>query len=261
MRRTISVSDPFADIKRLPLFSPHGIQASRYAIVLEPEGAHEEVGIVSEDYNLVPNRQVVDAAERILTEAHLEAEAGSQLFDGKRFRQRYVLQRATFDVSPGDTVALTLDVQNSYDGSTRFGIAFQLQRLICSNGMIVDQMLGGFRFRHNSHHGSDFDQEVEQAVERLVALSRNIHQIAPQFQQMTQRRLSLKGIQQTFRDLDLPKGVLADVVMELEGQSVWNCYNAFTHVLTRAQTFSSEQLNRRVTSYFLEGGRKAGRNG
>jgi hypothetical protein len=260
MKRSITVSEPFADIKRVPLFTPAGIQSSRYAIVLDPDGAHEEAGIVSKDYNLVENREVVAAAERILEEAHLEAEEGSLLFDGKRFRQRFVLSKATFDVSPGDTVALTLDVQNSYDGSTRFGIAFNLQRLVCSNGMVVDQMLGGFRFKHNMGHGSEFDLEVKQAVSRLSALSHNIHQIAPQFQEMTKRRLSLKGIQQTFRDLSLPKGVLADVVMELEGQRVLDVYNAYTHVLTRSQTFGSEQLNRCVTKYFLADGQRGGRH-
>jgi hypothetical protein len=254
MKRTLSVKDPFAEIKRVPLFTPSGHQSSRYAIVVDPQGEHEEAGIVSEDYNLVENRTVVDAAERILAEAQQNADVGSQIFDGKRFRQRYVLQKSTFDVAPGDVVALTLDVQNSYDGSTRFGIAFNLQRLVCSNGMVVDQLLGGFRFKHNVTHGSDFDLEVEQAVDRLKQISRNVHQIAPQFQAMTQRRLSIKGIQKTFRDLTLPKGLISDVFLELEGMRIWDVYNAFTHVLTKNNTFASEQVNRRVTNYLLEKG-------
>jgi hypothetical protein len=258
MKRTISTSDPFAPIARVPLYTPSGVQSSRYAIVLDPHGEHEEVGIVSEDYNLVENRKVVEAAERVIDEARLDAQQGKHLFDGRRFRQRWVLQKATFDVAPGDVVALTLDAWNSYDGSARFGLAFNLQRLVCSNGMVVDQLLGGFRFKHNSTHGSDFDREVEDAVGRLQQLARSVHRLAPQFQQMTQKRLSIKGIQQSFADLDISRPLVADIFLGLEGTTVWQVYNGYTDVLTKMNTFASEGLNRRVTSYFLEKGTAPG---
>ncbi|MBZ0099003.1 MAG: hypothetical protein K8F30_07950, partial [Taibaiella sp.] len=90
MKRTTNVRDPFAEIKRVPLFTPSGKQSSRYAIILDPDGAHEEAGIVSEDYNLVENQLVVEAAERVLQEAELDANQGRVLFDGKRFSQRWV---------------------------------------------------------------------------------------------------------------------------------------------------------------------------
>ncbi|MCA9784494.1 MAG: DUF932 domain-containing protein [Calditrichaeota bacterium] len=252
MKKSLSVKDPFAPIERVPLFTPSGMQSSRYAIVLDPQGLHEEVGIVSEDYNLVENQRVVESAQRVLHEAELEATEGRVIFDGKRFSQRWVLQQATFDVAPGDIVALTLDAWNSYDGSARFGVAFNLQRLVCSNGMLMDQLLGGFRFKHNAAHGEDFDVEVEEAVSRLKILAGSVHRLAPQFQQMTQKRLNIAGIQQTFRDLEVSRPLIADIFQGLEGTSLWQVYNAYTDVLTKMNTFASEGINRRVTSYFLD---------
>jgi hypothetical protein len=250
--RTLSVTDPFAPIQRVPLFTPAGVQSSRYAIVLDPHGAHEEAGIVSDDYNLVENARVVETAERVLQEGALEATLGKTLFDGRRFRQRWILQQYTFDAVPGDTVALTLDAYNSYDGSARFGLAFNLQRLICSNGMTVDQLLGGFRFKHNHSHGEDFDQEVEQAVERLLQLSQHVNLLAPKFQALTQQKFNVAGIQRVFSDLDLPRPLIADAFMATEGNRAWDVLNGLTHVLTRQESFGAENTNRRVTQYFLD---------
>ena len=157
--RTLSITDPFTPIAKHPLLTPQGLQSSRYAIVLDPSGEAQEAGIVTEDYNLVENREVVETAERVIHAGSLEATPDKVLFDGRRFRQRWVLPQHTFAVQVGDVVALTLDATNSYDGSTRFGLAFNLQRLVCSNGMIVDQLLGGFRFRHNQSHGDVFDKD------------------------------------------------------------------------------------------------------
>jgi hypothetical protein len=250
--RTLSVTDPFAPIQRVPLFTPAGVQSSRYAIVLDPQGAHEEAGIVSDDYNLVENARVVETAERVIQAGKLEAVVGKVLFDGRRFRQRWILREESFQVQPGDTVSLTLDAWNSYDGSARFGIAFNMQRLVCSNGMVVDQLLGGFRFKHNQSHGEVFDAEVEQAVERLKQLAQHVELLAPKFQAMTRQRLNVAGMQRVFSDLDVPRSLLADVFMALEGHSTWDVYNAFTQVLTQQESFGSEGLNRRVTQYFLD---------
>jgi hypothetical protein len=250
--RTLSVTDPFVPIAKHPLLTPQGLQSSRYAIVLDPGGQSEEAGIVTEDYNLVANQEVVETAERVIQAGALEVTLGKVLFDGRRFRQRWVLQQHTFDAVPGDTVALTLDAYNSYDGSARFGLAFNLQRLICSNGMTVDQLLGGFRFKHNHSHGDDFDQEVEQAVERLLQLSQHVNMLAPKFQALTQQKFNVAGIQRVFCDLDLPRPLIADAFMAIEGNRAWDVYNGLTHVLTRQESFGAENTNRRVTQYFLD---------
>ncbi|MDP2361749.1 MAG: DUF932 domain-containing protein [bacterium] len=250
--RTLTVTDPFTPIAKHPLLTPQGLQSSRYAIVLDPTGEAQEAGIVTEDYNLVENREVVETAERVIQAGSLQAIPDKVLFDGRRFRQRWILPQQSFDVQPEDIVALTLDATNSYDGSTRFGLSFNLQRLICSNGMVVDQLLGGFRFKHNHSHGDIFDEEVEQAVERLMALATNVHLLAPKFQAMTRQKLSIQGIQRVFHELETPRPLVADVFQELEGNRAWDLYNAFTHVLTRQETFGAEHTNRRVTQYFLD---------
>jgi len=250
--RTLTVKDPFVPIAKHPLLTPQGLQSSRYAIVLDPSGQAEEAGVVTQDYNLVENWEVVETAERVLQAGALEATLGKVLFDGRRFRQRWVLQQYTFDAVPGDTVALTLDANNSYDGSARFGLAFNLQRLICSNGMTVDQLLGGFRFKHNQSHGDDFDQEVEQAVERLLQLSQHVNLLAPKFQALTQQKFNVAGIQRVFSDLDLPRPLIADAFMATEGNRAWDVLNGLTHVLTRQETFGAENINRRVVQYFID---------
>jgi len=118
--------------------------------------------------------------------------------------------------------------------------------------MVADTLLGGFRFKHNHSHGEVFDEEIEQAVNRLIQMGQNIHLVAPKFQQMVDKKLSLQGIQQVFTDLKLKRSLTADVFLALEGDTQWQVYNAFTDVLTRMNSFPAENLNRKVTRYFLD---------
>ncbi len=70
---------------------------------------------------------------------------------------------------PNDIVQLALHVVNSYDGSTTFGLALNANRLVCTNGMMIDFFLGDFKFRHYGH--DDFQQELEEASNAVMGLA------------------------------------------------------------------------------------------
>ena len=63
----IKVDDPFVEVEKVPLIRPGGQSSSRSAVLLNTEEEKIEVGVVSNDYRLIPNLEVRNIALDILT--------------------------------------------------------------------------------------------------------------------------------------------------------------------------------------------------
>jgi len=242
----LDFDDPFLPVHVVPLVTSGGSTSSRNAVMLEThDGASVEVGVVSHNYTLVPNDTVNQVALDVLDRTNLQFKDGGMIFDGKRYRQRWVLPDLSVEPQPGDIVQMAMDVINSYDGSTYFGILFQAQRLVCSNGMMVDFMLGGFKFRH---YGQDnFSEDLRLASQSVLGLANRLEPLAHNLNRLLGCMMNRADIQDTFRELNLPKTIQADAFMQMEGDSTWDLYNGITHVLTRKNTHHADNLNRQVS--------------
>jgi len=255
MKRSPDLSQfPYLPVFMTPLYTRAGVPSSRVSVILDPDNLAMEVGTVSADYKLVPNEDVAEAAASVLKKTGMPSELSSLYFDGKHFRKRWVLPDLTIEPRVGDFVQVAIDAHNSYDGSSTFGLAFNLQRLVCGNGMVVDFQLGRYRFRH---YGSDsFEQELEVAVDRILGLTGRLDVILPRLCDLTDTPLTREETQTVFSDLSLPKSTQAEVYQRIEEDNWWGLYNAFTNVLSHNNTYRSDLLNRQVSRYFLEEGQR-----
>ena len=122
-------SDPFLPVSKSQLFTSDGTPSSRQSVILQTEEGQIEVGNVSEGYQLVPNEAVYDIALDVLSRSELAFNDAGQIFDGKRYRQRWILPELTAEPRKGDLVQIAFDLVNSYDGSTTYGLAFNALRL------------------------------------------------------------------------------------------------------------------------------------
>jgi len=207
------------------------------------------VGIVSADYKLVPNSAVAEVANDVLQKTGFDYEDQQILFDGKHFRQRFILHQVEGEVQVGDVVKVVVDSINSYDGSTKFGLEFNALRLACSNGMMVSFMLGGFRFKHWGDRS--FDDELKNAALQISDVGDKLHYLMPQLTDMTRKRIKRADIQDSFRDTNLPLNLQAKVFNSIEEDTLWGLYNAYTDVFSRMDSFHGENLNRNISKYFI----------
>ena len=253
MRKSVDMSDtPYLPVVKTPLFTQDGSQSTRMSVTLDPDQLAMEVGTVSADYKLVPNKDVEQAAVDVLERTGIPNEMSSLYFDGKHFRKRWILPELSIEPRVGDFVQVAIDAHNSYDGSSTFGLAFNLQRLVCGNGMVVDFQLGGYRFRH---YGSDsFEGELETAGSRIMELAERLESIVPRLRSLANTTLSRVDTQRVFSELSVPKTTQAEVYQKIEEDNWWGLYNAFTDVFSRNNTYRSDLQNRQVSRYFLEGG-------
>ncbi|MBZ0264090.1 DUF945 domain-containing protein [bacterium] len=248
--RTQQFSDPFVPVSSVPLTTPDGRSTSRMAVMIEQDGEQVEAGVVSNSYSLVTNEEVHQIARDVLARADLHFEDGGHIFDGKRYRQRWVLPSLEVMPRVGDFVHITLDALNSYDGSTLFGLAFNAQRLVCSNGMMVDFMLGGFKFKHL---GDDqFYQEMEFAASKVMNVADQLEPLSENLKELVETPMRRNDIQRVFSDLKTPKSLMAETYMAIEEDNAWGVLNAFTDVLTRQRTHSADNRNRQLIKYLMQ---------
>ena len=240
---------PWANVKTEPLLTRDGRPSSRFAVILDPDGLHQEVGVVSRDYKLVPNRAVAEVAHDVLQKTGFNYDDHQILFDGKHFRQRFLLHQFQGEPKVGDVVKVVVDSINSYDGSTKFGLEFNALRLACDNGLMLSFMLGGFRFKHWGDRS--FDDELQQASQQIGNVGDRLHFLMPQLTEMTHKRVKRPDIQQVFKKTDLPLTLQAKVFNAIEEDTQWGLYNAFTNVFSRMENFHGENMNRWISKYFL----------
>jgi hypothetical protein len=256
MRKSVDMSEsPYLPVVKTPLFTQDGSQSARMSVILDPDNLAMEVGTVSADYKLVENEDVERAAADVLERTGMHCEMSSLYFDGKHFRKRWILPELSIEPRVGDFVQVAIDAHNSYDGSSTFGLAFNLHRLVCGNGMVVDFQLGGFRFRH--YRSDSFESELEAAGAKIMNLATRLESIVPRLRDLTDTPLTRAETQTVFGDLSIPKSTQAEVYQKIEEDNWWGLYNAFTDVLSRKNTYHSQLQNRQVSRYFLEGGQRA----
>jgi hypothetical protein len=249
-RLNLEELDPLAPVAKEQLQTGSGVKSSRYAIVIDPEGARQEVGVVSADYQLIPNRVARDVALDILTRSGLSFDERSLAFDGRRYRQRWVVPEFQVEPKQGDFVSLGLDVVNSYDGTTPFALSFIAERLECLNGMVVDFILGAFRFRHWGENGK-FKEELENAVSSLTMLGESSGKLLPGMKRMVETKIDRPVIQRSFKELELKDNLIAPVFMKIDGETEWDFYNAFTRVLSEKNTIRNDNVNRQISRHFF----------
>ena len=241
--------NPFLPVETQPLVLPGGKSSSRNAVVFDPQGEALQVGYVSEDYKLVPNSAVAEVANDVLLKTGFGFDDHQILFDGKRFRQRFILHEHSGEVKPGDVVKVVVDAINSYDGSTKFGLEFNALRLACENGMMLSFMLGGFRFKHWGDRS--FDQELKDAARQIGNVGNRLHFLMPQLTDMTRKRIKRADIQKCFKDTDLPLTMQAKIFNSIEEDNQWGLYQAHTDVFSRMESFNGDNYNRKISKYFL----------
>ena len=256
-KTVINVIDPFLPIQKMELTNSLGLKSKAFAVVLDPEGDAQEVGVVSSNYNLVSNNEVVEAAFEILKRSGLEHGEMKHAFNGKQFRGRFVMKHPDygFDAKSGpelDRVQLVLDVNNSYDGSSRFGLSFNLERLACSNGMMVSHLLGGFAFKHNSTNQSEFNAELDAAVQKMQLMSSNILLLAPKFQNLSKIKMDHKEIVNSLDELDVSDAVAGRIMRRIEDRNAWSVLNGYTNVYSENKGFTYDTANRKAVDYFLK---------
>lgn len=108
---------------------------TEYAILTGEEGSEKILRLVSEDYELVPNQDIIEnLAEAFGQELKM---VHYQSYRDAQFSMHLSLGEVKDkkEVQVGDAIGTTIRLQNSYNGRAQFSYTMGIERLVCSNGM------------------------------------------------------------------------------------------------------------------------------
>ena len=253
--------NPYADIEKVPLYAEDQMQSRGYSVRIEDPGADtgwREVGLVSDQYLLVPNERAHQMAWEIAERSPFRWEEEKVYFDGKRFLYALTTRSdASVEVEVGDTVGLGLLFENSYDGSRKLAARLFACRLACSNGMLTKEHFTGMRFKHDNT-GRGWEEEIERALFMLSCAEEELTAFAASARRLTQHRLGSEELQVIRREAlaRLPLtlwGKTLDRYLEYEAHTGWGLLNAATNVLWHGDrsTLSDFGHNERTTAGLL----------
>lgn len=235
--------DPYAPIEKRSLVTHDGMRSNGYTVRLADEAAPtgwREVGVVSQDYLLVPNADVRDLAFEICDRSGIVFEEEKVFFDGKRYALALAAKEdhasnPLVETRPGDYVGLGMLFENSYDGSRRLSASLFAYRLACSNGMLVRDLFKRVAFRH-TRSSRGWEGEVERALAMLAGAPRGLERFAEGARNLTSMRTSASRLRE-IREAVLPKlpvtlwGKTMDRFLLAEQLDGFGLLNAATNVL------------------------------
>ena len=242
--------NPYQEIRKVPL-DYSGIQSSAYAVQrYDEEKGWKEAGVVGQNYMLLPNQEVKDIAEDLLSSSVVNFELDKEFFNGKNFMLAYKavdsVASVDYTVNDDELDKLNLGIQfwNSYDGSRSFGFSLMLYRLVCLNGMMSKLHLQNHRFRH-APGSEDWNNQLEAMVHNINLSqdgeNQGLNQMVEGIAALNDYRLSSKKLGQVRHNhlKEIPTGVwgeITDRFLNPEGEyysdtNGWGLLNSATDIL------------------------------
>lgn len=218
----------------------------------------EVLAVVSDRYNIVKHADVVDYFEGALNSIggnFLNREIVTHLpFNGARMHRVYTFPDISFEMGNDhvtgdvDIINLTLELMNSYDGTTKVGFKYGAYRLVCTNGLIV-----GERFRTlMKKHFSSFDiyEIVDQVAEAFEVFERNT-EIWKEW-----RNTPILDAENFLEKSKAPKKVIKAILERytLEEQNKWGLFQATTYVISHDIVPRKHKENVRINQLKIEDG-------
>lgn len=141
------------------------------------------LGIVSDSYNVVQPREVIEFFRDLVGAAGMELETAGTLFGGKKLWAMATLNEGATIADKRDTVKCNLLLSTSLDGSMATEAAWIATRVVCNNTLRLSQSEGD-AIRVKVNHRSTFNaakvkaelgiEQAESAFERTIRQMREL---------------------------------------------------------------------------------------
>jgi len=234
--------------KKSNLIDPENYEEMAYTLegykAILREDTQEVISIRGSDYQLVSNQNVIETALEEIEKTGLEYQFNEtySFCDSKKMKLAVEFPGIQFDETDnsnkGKKTNFCAFIHNSYDGTTGINVMFGGIRVICSNGMIFQNILENITIRH-------------QGYVFLSRLQENIHEAIKKFPQIQSRIKDLE--KEEIQDVNLYNRIEKEIGKkaveeniganpeDIKGMQAWFLYNLLT-------AYVGHQLSKRVAT-------------
>jgi len=120
---------------------------TKYRYVMRNDNG-EVLSIVTKDYQLVENEKLIEAIMPSIDSFGGELLECKLFGDGARVQYRFSFPNKKITIHEKDDLIPEVVIKNSYDGSTAITVMAGAFRLVCTNGMVIGEIVDYFKNRH-----------------------------------------------------------------------------------------------------------------
>lgn len=209
-------------------------------IVREDTG--KVLSCMTNDYKLVENKQIIDTAAPILKQHNAKLKESVSLGDGQKTVWKWIIPDVKIEVAKNDFMNPEIIIKNSYDGSMQVHILSGAFRLVCSNGMIIGNVIEKYNYRHNIN--SLNIGNLDESIERTIIQARKV---AEEFPMLKDKKLKQKHIIELVK---LFPSTMSEFITQYlvanKPKDYWDLFNCATYI-------TSHKMNRKYnTTHKLE---------
>ena len=242
-------------VERQDLFTKSGIAVDKQAIVRTD--LNTVLGVVSPDYFIVTHKEALDKAtsvveqfEDLKLENIATTKGGSRMYAMYQSQKEYII--GNLDTGKPDNIKLRLTLNNSYDGSLKYGFTIGAYRLVCKNGLRTGQDIFAVKQKHTA--GLIVDNIMRSAREAV----RYFHdKVIPGWKIMNQKEIVVSDVLKQLEE-SLPDRLFKEVSERVEQKkksTLWELYNDFTEVVTHEEKYNksysrNDKIQRKISLAF-----------
>ena len=225
----------YSPIRKVPL-EYMGVKSNAWSVQIEhltDKSEWKEVGVVSDNYLLIDNTKVEQLATDISEASGYQWTKDKIFWNGKQFMYSMIAKDITEEVSLGDDVSLGMMIWNSYDGSTALQFKLYLQRLVCLNGMVSNDIFKSFRFKHDSS-SQNYEKEIMEAAKIIQGSTDNVRYMINALRTLEANELDMEMLA-LIREKHIPKLPISLFGNIVDNPTTYDLLNAGTNVLWHKQ--------------------------
>ena len=236
-------------VKEVPAYFEHTTNNNKLSKELETghkfivrEDTNKVLSCMTNDYKLVDNKQIIDTATPILKQHKAELKEAVSLGDGQKTVWKWIIPDVKMQVAKDDFMNPEIIIKNSYDGSMQVHILSGAFRLVCSNGMIIGNVINKHNYRHNIN-SLNIDN-LDESIENTIIQARKV---AEEFPMLKDKKLRQKHIVELIK---LFPSTMSEFITQYlianKPKDYWDLFNCATYL-------TSHKMNRKYnTTHRLE---------
>ena len=192
------------------------------------EDTNEVLSCMTNEYKLIKNEEIIEKAMPIIEDRGGIMVEQNLFGNGARTSWQWKFPEVEVDVGGGDLMNPTININNSYDGSSEASAIAGAFRLICSNGLVIGVTFGKGSARHSVWSKKNSFEEIISGVINSVE---NIFKT--DFQDLINTEIDKKHIAKLIKLFpETHTESLFHYILTHEPKTYWDLLNAATWVAT-----------------------------
>ena len=231
-------------VKEVPAYFEHTNNNGKLSKELETghkfivrEDTGKVLSCMSNDYKLVDNNQIINAAKPILKQHNAKLKEAVSFGDGQQTTWKWILPDVEIEISKGDMMNPEIIIKNSYDGTSQVHILSGAFRLVCSNGMIIGTTIDKYNYKHNI--GNINLDNLDESIEKTIIQARTVGE---EFPILKDKQLKQKHIVELIK---LFPSTMSEFITQYlvanKPKDYWDLFNVATYI-------STHKMNRKYNS-------------